>query len=180
MATKPEGAIRRILLAPWRTAKRAALGAASLWQELFAMPEENIDRILVTTFRYVEKVVLLLVGSLALLAIGQLVMEIYATGKVKLEDVLLIFIFIEIMAMANVYFLRRAVPFTYPMFIAVTALSRLIVLQGKSIAPENLLFEGGAILLVSAAILIVRYSQRFSNDSSEEDKRREGGDDPLA
>jgi protein PsiE len=139
--------------------------------------EERIDRLLVVTFRYVEKAVLLLVGGLALLAIAQLVLDIFESRKVKLEDVLLIFIFIEIMAMANVYFLRRAVPFTYPMFIAVTALSRLIVLQGKSIAPENLLFEGGAILLVSAAILIVRYSQRYSNDSSEEDKHREGDDD---
>lgn len=124
--------------------------------------EQRIDLFLSTLFRYVEKVVLLLVGGLALIAIVQVVIEIAETGKVKLEEVLLIFIFIEIMAMANVYFLRHAVPFTYPMFIAVTALSRLIVLQGKNIAPENLLFEGGAILLVSIAILIIRYSQKYS------------------
>jgi protein PsiE len=121
----------------------------------------------------VEKGVLILVGGLALLAIVELVVGIVRTLQVRLEDVLLIFIFIEIMAMANVYFLRHAVPFTYPMFIAVTALSRLIVLQGKNIAPENLLFEGGAILLVSIAILIVRYSQRYSQDAHEEQGHHE-------
>ncbi|WP_295399971.1 phosphate-starvation-inducible PsiE family protein [uncultured Thiocystis sp.] len=121
-----------------------------------------LDRWLSTLFHYIEKAVLVGVGALALVGIGQLIQSIYQHGQVKLEDLLLMFIFIEIMAMANVYFVRRSVPFTYPMFIAVTALSRLIVLQGKNIAPENLLYESGAILLVSLAILIIRFSQRYS------------------
>ena len=133
-------------------------------------PQQQLDRLLSTIFRYVEKAVLLLVGGLALLAIGQLVLGVVGNGQVKLEDVLLIFIFLEIMAMANVYFIRHSVPFTYPMFIAVTALSRLIVLQGKNIAPENLLFEGGAILLVSIAILVIRFSQRYHCDEPERDE----------
>ncbi|AUB81734.1 phosphate-starvation-inducible PsiE family protein [Candidatus Thiodictyon syntrophicum] len=133
-------------------------------------PEQQLDRFLSTLFRYVEKAVLLLVGGLALLAIGQLVMGVVGNGQVKLEDVLLIFIFLEIMAMANVYFIRHSVPFTYPMFIAVTALSRLIVLQGKNVAMENLLFEGGAILLVSVAILVIRFSQRYHCDEPERDE----------
>ncbi len=124
-----------------------------------------IDRWLSALFLYTEKIVLVGVGGLALVGIGQLIQGIFQQGEVRLEDLLLMFIFIEIMAMANVYFLRRAVPFTYPMFIAVTALSRLIVLQGKDIAPENLLYESGAILLVSVAILIIRFSQRYSEDA---------------
>lgn len=124
--------------------------------------QSTIDRWLSTLFHYIEKVVLVGVGALALVGIGQLIQGIYQNGQVKLEDLLLMFIFIEIMAMANVYFVRRSVPFTYPMFIAVTALSRLIVLQGKNIAPENLLYESGAILLVSLAIFIIRFSQRYS------------------
>jgi protein PsiE len=140
--------------------------------------EERIDRFLVVAFRFVEKGVLLLVGGLALLAIGELVWGILEARHVKLEDVLMIFIFIEIMAMANVYFLRRAVPFTYPMFIAVTALSRLVVLQGKSIAPENLLYEGAAILLIAVSIFVVRFSQRYSLDAQEADPHRESGEQP--
>lgn len=129
--------------------------------------DDRFDRIFSVLFRYVEKVVLIAVGGLALLAITQIISQIIGHGEVRLEDLLLMFIFVEIMAMANVYFVRRVVPFTYPMFIAITAVSRLIVLQGKDIAPENLLFEGGAILLVSAAILVVRYSDRFSRDSGD-------------
>ncbi len=127
------------------------------------MKSQNpLDRLLSTLFHYIEKVVLVGVGGLALIGIAQLIFGISRHGEVRLEDLLMMFIFIEIMAMANVYFVRRAVPFTYPMFIAVTALSRLIVLQGKNIDSENLIYESGAILLVSVAILIIRFSQRYS------------------
>ncbi|WPL15792.1 putative membrane protein [Thiorhodovibrio winogradskyi] len=123
--------------------------------------DQHIDDFLSRLFGYVEKLVLLIVGVLALAGIGQIIIEIPARGEIRLEDLLLIFIFIEIMAMANVYFQRREVPFTFPMFIAVTALSRLVVLQGKEIEGELLLYEGAAILLVSLAILVVRFSQRY-------------------
>lgn len=126
-----------------------------------------IDRWLSMLFHYIEKLVLVGVGALALIGIGQILLDIFHNREVRLQDLLLMFIFIEIMAMANVYFIRRAVPFTYPMFIAVTALSRLIVLQGKNIAPENLIYESGAILLVSLAILIIRFSQRAGADAIE-------------
>ncbi len=126
-----------------------------------------LDQGLSILFHYIEKAVLVGVGCLALIGIGQLILEIHRHGAVRLEDLLFMFIYIEIMAMANVYFLRQTVPFTYPMFIAVTALSRLIVLQGENIPPANLVYEGGAILLVSIAILIIRFSQRFSTDSLE-------------
>lgn len=135
--------------------------------------EAFIDRMLSTLFRYVEKTVLLLVGGMSLLAIGQVLMQIPVHGEIRLEDILLIFIFIEIMAMANVYFVRHAVPFTYPMFIAVTALSRLVVLQGKDISPLNLIYEGTGILLISLSILIIRFSHRYSHEAEESHNRSE-------
>ena len=142
--------------------------------------EARIDRFLRILFRYTEKAALVLVGGLALLAIGQTLLEIPGHGEIRLEDILLIFIYIEIMAMANVYFVRHSVPFTYPMFIAVTALARLIVLQGKEIDPANLLYEGGAIVLVSIAILIIRFSHRFGdNECDPPPEAPANADDPA-
>jgi protein PsiE len=127
----------------------------------------RLDNWLSILFLYIEKLVLVVVGGLALVGIGQLMLSIYQQREIRLEDLLMIFIFIEIMAMANVYFLRRSVPFTYPMFIAVTALSRLIVLQGKESSSEGLIYESGAILLISFAILVIRFSQKFSTEALE-------------
>lgn len=136
-------------------------------------PEQQVDRILSGLFGYVEKLVLVTIGALALAGIGQIILAIPAHGEIRLEDLLLMFIFMEIMAMANVYFQRHEVPFTFPMFIAVTALSRLVVLQGKEISPDTLLYEGGAILLVSLAILVIRFSQQYRIQPPE----HEGHDD---
>jgi protein PsiE len=142
--------------------------------------EKKVDQWLSTVFRYLEKLILVGVGGLTLVGIGQVIWGITEHGEVLLEDLLLMFIFIEILAMTNVYFVRRAVPFTYPMFIAVTALARLVVLQGKNIAPENLLYESGAILLVTIAILIMRMSERYGtkdpvelSHAPDDDKRAE-------
>ena len=137
-------------------------------------PYTRLDKWLSILFLYTEKLVLVVIGGLALLGIGELIWSIYQLRAIRLEDLLMMFIFIEIMAMANVYFMRRSVPFTYPMFIAVTALSRLIVLQGKDSGSEGLIYESGAILLISLAILVIRFSQQFSTDILE---RREAHED---
>ena len=137
-------------------------------------PHTRLDKWLSILFLYTEKLVLVVVGGLALVGIGQLMLAIYQQREIRLEDLLMMFIFIEIMAMANVYFIRRSVPFTYPMFIAVTALSRLIVLQGKEHSAASLIYESAAILLISLAILVIRFSQQFSTDALE---RREARDD---
>jgi phosphate starvation-inducible membrane PsiE len=48
------------------------------------------------------------------------------------------------------------VPVTYPLLIANTALARLIVLQGKEMDPQNVLFEAVAILVLAGAIVVLR------------------------
>jgi protein PsiE len=67
------------------------------------------------------------------------------------------FLYTEVIGMIAVFYTGRGSPFIYPIFIAITALARLIVLQGKDMAPENIAFEAGAILLLAiAAVVIVR------------------------
>ena len=51
----------------------------------------------------------------------------------------------------------QSIQITLPLFIAITALSRFIILQGKSINPEILVYEAGAILLIALAILVLRF-----------------------
>jgi protein PsiE len=85
------------------------------------------------------------------------IVGVYRAQTITLADILLIFLYTEVMGMIAVFYTGRGSPFVYPIFIAVTALARLIVLQGKDMAPENILFEAGAILLLAvAAVVIVR------------------------
>ena len=84
------------------------------------------------------------------------IMRMIEVQYVELADLLLLFIYVEVIGMVRVYYVSNRVGMTYPLFIAITALSRLIILQGKDSNPELLLYEAGAIVLVAIAVIILR------------------------
>lgn len=76
---------------------------------------------------------------------------------VNLPDLLLLFIYLEVIGMVTSYWRTQTIRLTYPLFIAITALSRLIILQKKDIDPSTLVYEAGAILLLAIAIVILKF-----------------------
>ena len=59
--------------------------------------------------------------------------------------------------MVAIFYKSRRIPILLPLFIAITALSRMIILQGKGSDPQNLLYEAGAVLLLAVACFIVTH-----------------------
>ncbi|MFP4270452.1 MAG: phosphate-starvation-inducible PsiE family protein [Pseudomonadota bacterium] len=108
------------------------------------------------TIRHVEQFVLLLVAGLTIGAVGVELYKVYERQDVAIADILLLFIYTEVLSMVAVYMESRRVPVTYPLLIANTALARLIVLQGKDMDPQNVLFEAVAILVLALSIVILR------------------------
>ena len=77
---------------------------------------------------------------------------------IALPDLLLLFIYLEVIGMVTSYWRTQTIRLTYPLFIAITALSRLIILQKKdAIDPSALIYESGAILLLALAIVILKF-----------------------
>lgn len=111
----------------------------------------------VSGFTFIERALLVVIAVLTLAAAGIELARVYETRSVSLADILLMFLYLEVIGMIAVFYERQGSPFVYPIFIAITALARLIVLQGKDMAPENIVFEAGAILLLAvAAVVVVR------------------------
>jgi len=106
-------------------------------------------------FGWVEKLVLLITLLMTLAAVGAEVASVFERGRVELADLLLMFLYTEVIGMIAVYYTGKGSFFVFPIFIAITAISRLIVLQGKDMAPENVLFDSGAILLLAIAALVI-------------------------
>lgn len=106
-------------------------------------------------FQLVERLLLILVAAMTLAAAAIEVWGVYSSRSIDLADILLMFLYTEVIAMISVFYTGRGSPFVYPIFIAITALARLIVLQGKDMAPENILFEAGAILLLAVAAVVI-------------------------
>ncbi len=76
--------------------------------------------------------------------------------KVELADLLLLFIYVEVMGMIRVYLANAEIRITYPLVIAITAISRLIILQKKDLDPSILIYESLAILIIAMAIIVLR------------------------
>ena len=76
--------------------------------------------------------------------------------NVDLADLLLLFIYIEGIGMIRLFWESKSIRITYPLLIAITALARYIILQGKDMNPEILVYEAGAILLISISIVILK------------------------
>ena len=117
----------------------------------------------------IEKVLLSIIAMLTLVGIFQEIGKIYEKALVELADLLLLFIYAEVLGMIGVFFSSNKIPITLPLFIAMTAIARLIILQGKGMEPITLLYEAGAILIIALACLVVRYKPtnqyKYQSDS---------------
>ena len=82
--------------------------------------------------------------------------NMYHLKSVTLADLLLMFLYLEVMAMVRVFWDEQSIRITLPLLIAITALSRFIIMQGKEMDPSALVYQSGAILLIAIAIVVMR------------------------
>ena len=105
----------------------------------------------------IEKILLGIIALLTVIAVLQEIISIHNNGKVQLADLLLLFIYTEVLGMIGIFYVSNKIPITLPLFIAMTAIARLIILQGKGMDPIILLYEAGAILIIALACLAIRF-----------------------
>jgi protein PsiE len=90
------------------------------------------------------------------IAVGIEIKNMFLNQSVTLADLLLMFLYLEVLAMVRVFWDQQSISITLPLLIAITALARFIILQGKEMDPTALVYEAIAIVLIAAAIVILR------------------------
>ena len=90
------------------------------------------------------------------IAVGIEIKKMFMSQSVTLADLLLMFLYLEVLAMVRVFWSQQSISITLPLLIAITALARFIILQGKEMDPTALVYEAIAIVLIAAAIVILR------------------------
>ncbi len=106
--------------------------------------------------RFVQVSAVLLIFIGAVIGFSIEVFNMISIKKVELADLLLLFIYVEVMGMIRVYLLQEEIRITYPLIIAITAISRLIILQKKDLDPSILIYESLAIFILALAIIVLR------------------------
>ena len=111
--------------------------------------------------KYLQRGLLLVVATMTLVATGVEILAVVEARTVNLGDILLMFLYAEVISMVAVFYSGRGLTMVFTILIAITALARLIVLQGKEMDPSNILIEAGAIFLLSlAAVVLLRFSSK--------------------
>ena len=109
--------------------------------------------------KIVKQIQLVLLGVIlvsTIVAVGLEVKAMFSLQTVGLADLLLMFLYLEVLAMIRVFWNSQSIGITIPLLIAITALSRFIILQGKEQDPLALVYESIAILLIATAIVVIR------------------------
>jgi protein PsiE len=131
------------------------------------MPEHFIDKKLVNLgnrmFEAFHVFGLFVIGAAIIWASWVEVFEIISHGGPRIKDVLLLFIYLELGAMVGIYFQTKHLPVRYLIYIAVTALTRVLAIDIKTMSDNHMITLTGAILILCLAVLVLRIgSTRFS------------------
>ena len=87
------------------------------------------------------------------IAVGIEIKNMFMNQSVTLADLLLMFLYLEVLAMVRVFWDQQSISITLPLLIAITALARFIILQGKEMDPTALVYEAVAIVLIAITAL---------------------------
>jgi protein PsiE len=106
---------------------------------------------------FAEDLGLIAIAIATVIAVGMEISSMVAARAVTLADLLLLFIYLEVLAMVAIYLDSGKLPVQMPLYIAIVALARYMILDMKSLDNWRLLVVAGAILLISIAVLVHRY-----------------------
>ena len=112
--------------------------------------------IIKTILTIIENIGLFLILFATIIAILQEVWVVVEARKVLLTDILLLFIYLEVISLIGIYYESHRIPVRYPIYIAIIALARFIILDSKDLVPWGLVAVGATILILAAAILLIR------------------------
>jgi len=109
-----------------------------------------------------ERAILLIIAVATIYATGLEIVRLISTNIVTLSDLFLLFIYAEVLGMVGVFYRDNRIPVTLPIIIAITALTRMIILQSKDLDAINIIYEAGGILLLSIAAYIISLKDEMS------------------
>jgi len=118
---------------------------------------------------WIQDIGLLIIAIATVIAMGVEISAMYTAKTVTLADLLLMFIYLEVLAMVSIYLDSGKLPVRMPLYIAIVALARYLILDMKNIDTWRMLGIAGAALIVALAILVIRYGHtRFPYEKPEE------------
>jgi protein PsiE len=117
---------------------------------------------------WVQDIGLLIIGISTIIAVGIEVMVMVDARTVTLADLLLLFIYLEVISMVSIYLDSGKLPVRMPIYIAIVALARYLILDMKALDTWRIIGVAAAALVLAVAVLVIRFGHtRFPYDKSD-------------
>jgi protein PsiE len=121
------------------------------------MTPNKFSRLVQRGLGVVEQTVLITIAIATIFAVFQAIMHVWQARAITVGDLLLLFLYLEVMSMLNHYLGSGNLPVRYPLYIGIIALARYLVLDVAEIDAWRMFALSGSIFLISIAILVIRY-----------------------
>ena len=109
-----------------------------------------------------ERSILLIIAFATIFATASELLRIIEVQTVNLSDLFLLFIYAEVLGMVATFYANNRIPVTLPLIIAMTALTRMIILQSKDLNAINIIYEATGILILAIAAYIMTLKDKIS------------------
>ena len=109
-----------------------------------------------------ERAILMIISIATLFATGLELVRMISSQTVNLSDLFLLFIYAEVLGMVGAFYINNRIPVTLPIIIAMTALTRMIILQSKDLDSINIIYEASGILILAASAYIMSLKDEIS------------------
>ena len=123
------------------------------------MSEQNLWQKFI---RFSERAILMIIAIATLFATGIELVRMISSQTVNLSDLFLLFIYAEVLGMVGASYINNRIPVTLPIIIAMTALTRMIILQSKDLDSINIIYEASGILILAASAYIMSLKDEIS------------------
>ncbi len=119
----------------------------------------------------VENLALMVIAIATMVAGYQEVMTMIGNSRVTLADLLLMFLYLEVLTMVGLYFNSGKLPVRFPLYIAMVALARYVILDVKDLDVLHMIGIAASILLIAGAVLLIRYGHVRFHYSEDENRQ---------
>jgi protein PsiE len=133
---------------------------------------KGMGNLLVESFHYLA---LFAIGATIVWAAVHAFLGMAAKGQASIDDILLLFIYLELGAMVGIYFKTNHMPVRFLIYVGMTALTRLMIsdLQDHHRPGMEVIYPTVAILLLALATLVIRYgSAKFPSVPGDDAAKR--------
>jgi len=131
---------------------------------------KKVNRLGHIVLTWLQDIGLIIIAISTVVAVGIEIKVMFDAGTVTLADLLLLFIYLEVIAMVAIYLESGKLPVRIPLYIAIVALARYLVLDMKGMDVWKVLGVSGAALILAVTVLVIRYGHlRFPYDGHHKD-----------